>query len=147
MKIYNRRARHNYEILEKVEAGISLLGFEARSVREGGINIDEAYVRFKNGEAYLINAYVNPHRFASPENFDPRRDRKLLLHRKELLNLEGKMKQKKLTLVPVAVYNKGHLVKLEVALARGKKQYEHREAIKRRDLERDIEIELKNGDV
>lgn len=142
MKILNRRARHDYQLLEKIEAGISLAGPEVKSVREGKISLDEAFVRIKDGQAYLLNAHIHPYRFADIKDLDPRRTRKLLLHKKEILALEQKIKQKKLTIVPTACYTKGRRLKLEIALARGKKKYEKREAIKRRDVEREIEREL-----
>lgn len=141
MKIFNRRARFNYQLLEKFEAGISLTGPEVKSVREGKINLDEAYARLKNGQAWLLNAHIHPYRFADATNLDPRRTRKLLLHKKEILALEQKMKQKNLTIVPISCYNKRGLVKVEIALARGKREYEHREEIKKRDQERELEQE------
>lgn len=146
MHIYNRRARFNYQLLEKFEVGISLTGPEVKSVREGKINLDEAYVRLKNGQAWLLNAHIHPYRFADATNLDPRRTRKLLLHKKEILALEQKMKQKKLTIVPVSCYtasSKRGLVKLEIALAKRKREYEHREEIKKRDQERELEQELR----
>lgn len=143
MKVLNRRARHDYQLLEKIEAGISLAGPEVKSVREGKISLDEAFVRIKDGQAYLLNAHIHPYRFADIKNLDPRRTRKLLLHKKEILALEQKIKQKKLTIVPTACYTKGRRLKLEIALARGKKKYEKREAKRRKDLERETEQELK----
>jgi len=142
MKIFNHRARRDYQLFEKFEAGVSLLGSEAKSAREGKINLDEAYVRVKNGQAFLLNAFIHPYQFANMENLDPRRTRQLLLHKKELLLLEQKMRQKNLTIIPISCYSKRGLVKLELALARGKREYEHREEIKERDLERDLEQEL-----
>ena len=145
MRIFNRQARRDFQLLEKLEAGISLTGPEAKSAREGKISLDEAYVRLRNGQAYLVNAHIHPYKFASPPagGFDPTRTRRLLLHKKEILALEQKAKQKKLTIVPVACYNTHGLMKLELALARSKREYEHREEIKKRDRERDLEQELR----
>lgn len=142
MRIFNRQARRDFQLLEKLEAGISLTGPEAKSAREGKISLDEAYVRLRNGQAYLVNAHIHPYKFADTQNLDPTRTRRLLLHKKEILALEQKAKQKKLTIVPVACYNTRGLVKLELALARGKREYEHREEIKKKDRERDLEQEL-----
>lgn len=143
MKVFNRRARRDYQLLEKVEAGISLLGPEVKSVGEGKISLNEAFVKIMGGEAYLFNAHIHPYRFADTSNLDPRRTRKLLLHRKEIQSLEQKMKQKNLTIVPVACYTKHRRVKLELALARSKKQFEKREAKRRKDIQREVERELK----
>lgn len=142
MRIFNRRARRDFQLFEKIETGISLTGAEAKSAREGKINLDDAYVRLKNGQAFLINAHIYPYQAASDQNLDSRRTRKLLLHKKEILHLEIKMRQKNLTIVPVLCYTKRGLVKLEIALARGKREYEHREEVKKKDRERDLEQEL-----
>lgn len=143
MKILNRRVRRDYQLFETLEVGISLLGPEVKSIREGKMSLEEAFVRIKGGQAYLFNAHIHPYRFAETTNLDPARARKLLLHKKEILLLEQKMKQKNLTMVPLACYTKGRKIKLELALAKGKRVYEHKEAIKRRDLEREAEMELK----
>ncbi len=107
------------------------------------MSLEEAFVRIKGGQAYLFNAHIHPYRFAETTSLDPVRARKLLLHKKEILALEQKMKQKNLTMVPLACYTKGRKIKLELALAKGKRIYEHKEAIKRRDLARETEMELK----
>lgn len=143
MKIFNRRAKRDYQLFEKIEAGISLLGPEVKSIREGKMSLEEAFIRIKGGQAYLFNAHIHPYRFAETTSLDPLRARKLLLHKKEILALEQKMKQKNLTMVPLACYTKGRKIKLELALAHGKKQYEHREAIRQRDWEREIGRELR----
>lgn len=143
MKITNRRASHDYEILEKFEAGISLLGPEVKSVREGKMSLDESFVKVKDGQAYLFNAHIHPYRFADTTELDPKRTRKLLLHKKELLSLETKMRQGNLTIVPISCYTKGRNIKLELALAKGKKIYQKKEALKRKDIQREIESELK----
>lgn len=143
MRIFNRRARRDYQLFEKIEAGISLLGPEVKSIREGKMSLEEAFVRIKSGQAYLFNAHIHPYRFAETTSLDPVRARKLLLHKKEILALEQKMKQKNLTMVPLACYTKGRKIKLELSLGKGKKKYEHRETIKRRDLAREVEKELR----
>jgi SsrA-binding protein len=144
MHITNRRARHEYQLFEKFEAGIALKGPEVKSVREGKISLDEAFAQIRGGEVWLFNCHIHPYRFASPPagGLDPTRPRKLLLHKKEIISLESKMRQKRLTLVPLLCYTKGRTIKLELALGRGKREYEKREAKKRQDLEREIEREL-----
>ncbi|MDP3955032.1 MAG: SsrA-binding protein SmpB [bacterium] len=144
MRIFNRHVRRDYQIIEKFEAGVELSGWEVKSIREGKINLDEAFVRIKDGQAWLFNAYIHPYRFAALENTDPKRTRKLLLHKKEILSLEIKMKQKRLTIVPIVCYNRRGLIKLEVGLAKGKREFEHREEIKIKDLTREAEQELSN---
>ncbi|MCL4397873.1 SsrA-binding protein SmpB [Patescibacteria group bacterium] len=140
MRIENRAARYNYNLLEKFEAGIDLLGPEVKSVREGQVSLNEAFVHIRDGQAYLVNAHIHPYQ-NSIETISPTRSRRLLLHKKELLGLASKMQTMGLTLVPVALYNKGNIFKVEIALARGKKQWDKREAIKKRDLERSLKIE------
>jgi SsrA-binding protein len=146
MRITNRRAFHDFQILEKVEAGIHLTGPEVKSIKGGHATIDGAFVKIIGSEAYLVNAQVFPYEHARLENYDPQRTRKLLLHKKEILALKGRVQQANLTLIPLACYNKAGLVKLEIALAKGKKQFEKREAIKRRDLERAAAEELRGKD-
>lgn len=142
MRIDNRTARFNYEILEKTEAGIDLLGPEVKSVREGQVSLAEAFIHVRDGEAYLINAHIHPYQ-NSQENIEPTRARKLLLHKKEIINLANKAATNGLTLVPLALYNKGNLFKVEIALAKGKKQWDKRETLKRRAQEREIDIALR----
>lgn len=142
MRIVNRTARNDYEILEKIEAGIDLLGPEVKSVREGKVSLNEAFVHIRDGQAYLINAHVHPYQ-NSQENISPTRSRKLLLHKKELVSLASKTQTMGLTLVPLALYNKGNLFKLEIALAKGKKKWDKREALKRKAQERDIDVALR----
>ncbi|TSC53109.1 MAG: SsrA-binding protein [Microgenomates group bacterium LiPW_16] len=142
MKVTNRRAYHDYHILERLEAGIHLTGPEVKSVKGGHISLEGAFVKIAGSEAYLINAQIYPYPHARLENYDPRRTRKLLLHKKEIIALKSKI-QSGLTLVPLSCYTKQGLVKIELALARGKKRYEKREALKKRDLERELEEELR----
>lgn len=137
-KIINRRARFDYQLLEKFEAGIVLTGPEVKSVKAGQMSLSESFVRIRDGEAWLHHAHINPYSFADNRDYDPRRARKLLLHKNELLKLEQQTKQRGLTIVPVACYTKHQQIKLEIALAKGKKKYEKREAIKKRDLEREL---------
>lgn len=130
----NRRARHDYEILETYECGVSLLGAEVKSLRAGQISLQDAYARIDNGEAWLVGAHVAPYEYASGYGrFDPVRSRKLLLHREEIDKLSGRVAQKALTLVPLAVYFKDGRAKVEIALARGRRQYDKRHAIAERD--------------
>lgn len=143
-KIINRRARYDYHLLEKFEAGIVLAGAEVKSVKAGKMNLSESFVRIIGGEAWLLNAYINPYSFADNQDYDPKRSRKLLLHKNELLKLIQQTKEKKLTIVPVSCYTKGRKIKLEIVLARGKKRYDKRETKKRKAIEREIEQTLKN---
>ena len=143
MKIVNRRARFQYQIIEKFETGLVLTGAEVKSVKSGHFKLEEAFVRIKDNEAWLYNAHIHPYAFSDNKKYDPRRTRKLLLHKNQLLKLEQKLSQKNLTMVPISCYTKHNKIKLEIALTRGKKQYEKREAIKKRDLQREIKIKIK----
>lgn len=141
----NRQARYLYEILETYEAGLVLQGTEVKSVREGKANLKDGYALIRNGEAWLLNVHISPHITTSEYfNHDPRRTRKLLLHRQELRKLIGKVEQKGLTLVPLKLYLKRGLVKVTIGLARGKKIHDKREDLKRKETKRDIERALKN---
>ena len=135
----NRRALHDYEILEKVEAGLVLLGPEVKSLREGRANLSDSYAVLRRGEAYLVNAHVSPYAQASRENPDPRRERKLLLNRSEIRRLAGKVSERGLTIVPLSLYFKTGRAKVELGLARGKRVYDKRQTLKRREQEREIE--------
>ena len=143
MKIINRKALYDYTILDRFEAGIHLLGSEVKSLRAGHASLDGSFVRVIGSEAHLVNAQIFPYLYARPEDYDPKRTRKLLLHKKELISLKSKLDGANLTLVPLSWYTKGPLIKLEVGLARGKKQYEKREAKKREDLRRELETEFR----
>jgi SsrA-binding protein len=143
---HNRKASFNYDLLETFEAGIALQGSEVKSIRDGRISLKESYAEVKNGEVFLISAHISPYEAANRFNHDPRRDRKLLLHRREIKRLTGKIKEKGLTLVPTKVLlNDQGRVKVEIALAKGKKTYQKREAIKARDVERELRAELKRS--
>lgn len=135
----NRRAFHDYHIDDRFEAGIALAGSEVKSLRDGRANLSDAYARFVGDELYLIGAHVSPYGPASAFGHEPKRDRKLLLHRRELDRLAGKLHEKGLTLVPLRLYWKGGRAKVELGLARGKKQYDKRQAIKERDQRREMD--------
>lgn len=141
--VENRRARFSYEILETLEAGIALAGTEVKSIREGKANIQEAYADIRGGEVYLVGSHISPYSHGNRTNHDPLRDRKLLLTAREIQRLQGKVAEKGLTLVPVRLYLKGRLVKLELGVGRGKKLVDKREDIKRRDQEREIQRSLR----
>jgi SsrA-binding protein len=136
--VQNRQARFNFEILEKVEAGIALEGTEVKSIREGRANIKEAYADIRNGEAWLIGAHISPYSHGNISNHNPLRERKLLLNAIEIQRLQSKVMEKGLTLVPMRLYLKGRLVKLELGVGRGKKLVDKRDDIKKRDQEREI---------
>jgi len=140
----NKPAFFNYEIVDSLEAGISLQGSEVKSVREGRVSLKESYGEIRNGEAFLVNCNISQYEAANIFNHDPKRTRKLLLHRQEIKRLTGKIREKGLTLVPIKVLinDKGR-IKVEIALAKGKKTYQKREAIKERDRDRELRAELK----
>ena len=141
MKISNRRAKFDYALEpEKVEAGLSLTGGEAKAVRTGHADLSVSVARIMNGEAYLINANIP---VAGAVKYDAKRTRKLLLHSGEILAISTKMKQRKLTLVPVKMYTKGRFVKIELALGKPKKKFEKKEAIKKKDIERELARDYK----
>lgn len=142
-KITNPNARRNYEILETYEAGIELVGTEVKSVFHGRANIREAFCIIKNAEAFVIGMHISPYEFGNRENKEPKRTRKLLLHKKEIEKLNLKIKEKKLTLVPISMYMKRNKIKLEIGLAKGKKLYDKREDIAKKDVKRKLERYLK----
>jgi SsrA-binding protein len=140
----NKKAYYNYEILESYEAGISLVGSEVKSIREGKISLKESYAEIKAGEIFLISCHISPYAAANIFNHDPRRKRKLLLHRREIKRLTGKVVAKGLTLIPTKVLiNDRGKVKVEISLAKGKRAYQKRESIRERDRERELRVELK----
>lgn len=141
MRIFNKRAKFEYQLEEdRFEVGISLTGGEAKAVRGGHADLSQSVARVVSGEAYLINAAIP---VAGTKNYSPTRMRKLLLHRNEIVSISTKMKQRKLTLVPIKMYNKRGLIKLELALGKPKRKFEKKEAIKRKDIKREVERELK----
>jgi SsrA-binding protein len=137
--ITNRRARHEYFILESYEAGIALRGTEVKSLRKGDGNLNDAYAMLVNGEVWLFNMHISPYEHGNINNHEPRRERKLLLTKKEIRRLIGRTTEKGLTLIPLRVYFKGGRAKIELALAKGKKMYDKREDVKRREHEREME--------
>ena len=143
----NRKARHNYHILDSVEAGIVLTGSEIKSIRAGRVSLGDAYVRPEGGELWLLNLHIARYEASSYLSHEPLRPRKLLLHRRQIAELASAVAEKGFTLIPLRLYIKDSLAKLEVALARGKKLYDKREAIMRRETEREIERAIKRKEV
>src|SRR5262245_17827370 len=139
----NRRARHKFQLLERMEAGIELRGSEVKSLREGKAQINEAYAVIDRGEVWLRGAHFPPYAPASTDNHDPDRQRKLLLHRREIERLIGKTAERGLTLVPTRIYFKDNLAKVELALAKGKEGRDRRRDIQKRDVEREVERDYK----
>jgi SsrA-binding protein len=139
----NRRARHDYQLLERVEAGIVLTGTEVKSLREGRASLQQAYADFRGGEAWLVGAHIPVYDQGNLANHDPDRDRKLLLQKRELASLAGKVAQRGLTLVPTQLYFKDGRAKVELALARGKEQRDKRRDLAKREAERQMERALK----
>ncbi|MCI9105951.1 MAG: SsrA-binding protein SmpB [Lachnospiraceae bacterium] len=139
----NKKAYHDYFIDEKFECGIELFGTEVKSIRSGKCSIKEAFVRIEKGEVYVFGMHVNPYEKGNIFNKDPLRAKKLLMHRQEINRLEGKIREKGLTLVPLQVYFKGSLVKVEIGLARGKKLYDKRADIAKKDQRREVERDYK----
>lgn len=143
--VQNKKVFFNYDIIETYQAGISLLGLEVKSLKKGQGSLEGAYVILRGGEAFLVGATIPPYQVGNtPEDYDPMRTRKLLLSKKELGELEKQSQVKGLTIVPISVYNKEKLVKLEIGIGRGKKTIDKRETIKKRETKRDIERTLKN---
>jgi SsrA-binding protein len=138
ISISNRKARHDYFIIEAFEAGIVLTGTEVKSLRQGNANLQDSYAELRSGEVWLEGMHINPYEHGSSNNHEPRRKRKLLLQKKQIRKLLGGLKEKGLTLVPLSVYFKGPYAKVELALARGKKSYDKREAIAKRESDRDL---------
>ncbi len=134
----NRKARYDYHIEETYEAGIVLVGSEVKSIRQGRANLQDSYAAFERGELFLHNCHISPYAQASRFNPDPLRPRKLLMHREQMHRLVGKVEEKGFTLVPLSLYLKGRHVKVSLALARGKKNYDRREDIKRREADREV---------
>ena len=141
--VSNRKARHEYEILDTIEAGIALTGTEVKSLRQGKANLQDAYAVVQRGEVFLFHAHISPYKEGSYANHDPVRPRKLLLHRNQIHRLQTKVAEKGLTLIPLAFYFKGPHVKVDLAIARGKRQYDKRESIKQRDIDRELRQRMK----
>lgn len=139
----NRKARHDYQITDTIEAGISLLGGEVKSLREGKVNISDAYAEVKNGEVLLKNLHISPYKMATREQHDPLRVRRLLLHKREIRKLFAKTEQKGMTLIPLSLYFKGNKVKIELAVAVGRKKYDKRQAVAKADADKKIKQAMK----
>jgi SsrA-binding protein len=136
--IDNRRARHEYQILDSLEAGLALTGTEVKSIRAGGVSISEAYARFRDGEAWLMSVHIPPYKQGSFSNVDPNRPRKLLLHKDQIADLQSRVKEKGLTIVPLRMYFTRGKVKVQLGVARGKKMWDKRADVAKREVEREI---------
>ena len=139
----NRKARHDYHIIDSLEAGISLVGTEVKSIRQGGVNLKDSFCYIEDGQISVHHMHISPYEKGNIFNKDPLRPRKLLMHKKEIQKLVGKIAQKGYTIVPVEVYFKGSLVKVQVALAKGKKLYDKRQDIAKKDQKREAERDFK----
>ncbi|HOA84463.1 MAG: SsrA-binding protein SmpB [Clostridiales bacterium] len=140
----NKKARHDYFVDDSYEAGIALCGTEVKSIRAGAVNLKDSYCTIKNGELYAVGMHISPYEKGNIFNHNPLRDKKLLMHKKEIMRLAGLVNQKGYTLVPLSLYFSGSRVKLEVGLCRGKKLYDKREAIAKKEAEREIERRMRN---
>lgn len=143
MRIINKKALHNYHILERIEAGVVLSGSEVKSIRAGRIDLSESYVRILNGEAFLVNANIPRYEQTSQKDYDATKSRKLLLHKVEINSLIGKVSGKATTLVPISIYEKNNRFKVEIGLGKSKKEFDKRRVIKERDHVRRVEQELR----
>lgn len=141
----NKKAFHDYFVVQKLEAGLALTGTEVKSLRDGKANLKDSYVTFKDGEAFLFGAHISPYSHGNIQNHDPERTRKLLLHRRELDKLRGQTTEKGLTVVPLRLYFKGNKVKVEIGVVRGKKQYDKRDTERKRELDREAAAAVKEG--
>ena len=141
----NRRARYDYEILDSIEAGLSLLGTEIKAMREGRATIAEAYAKPEKGEMWLMNAHISPYSASGPDSHDPTRPRKLLLHKAQIQRLSKQVDESGLTLIPLRLYLKGHRAKVELAVARGRRRYDKRRAIIDRDREKEARQAVRRG--
>ena len=140
----NKKARHDYTILDTIEAGIVLQGTEIKAIRNSRINLKDGFVRIRNGEAFLVNVHISPYEQGNIFNHDPLRTRKLLLHKKQIARLIGETKNTGMTIVPLKVYIKDGYAKVLIGLAKGKREYDKRESLKRKDQERQIDRVLRN---
>jgi len=141
----NPNAYHNYEIIEKIECGIVLYGTEIKSIRKGKVNLKDSFAKIYNGECFVIGMHISPYEFGNIYNKDPLREKKLLLNKSEINKLIGKVQTKGYSLVPISIYFKGSLVKLELGIGKGKKLYDKRESIAKKDAERRMAIALKGN--
>ncbi len=140
----NKSAKRDYDIIETKEVGVSLLGPEVKSLRESKANLKDSFARIENSEAFIYNLYISPYGYSLLKETDAKRIRKLLLHREEISRLESKVKERGFTLIPLRIYFKNHLVKIELALARGRKLYDKREAIREKELNRELRRVVKD---
>lgn len=143
MKVFNKKARFNYHILETMEAGIVLSGPEVKSIRLGRLDLSDSFARIQDGEAFLKNAYIPPYQGGAPEGYQPKRDRKLLLHKKQIQSLVGKTSKGSIALIPLSIYSARNMFKVELAVAASKKKFDKRRAIKEKDQQRQIEQDLR----
>ena len=143
-RVTNRRARRNYTIVDVFEAGLVLVGSEVKSLRDGKVELKDSYGDIRQGEAWLVGAHISPYDFAAQGGHEPERDRKLLLHRREIDRIAGQVAEKGLTLIPLRVYFKDGKAKVEMALARGKTTYDKRDTLRERDHQREIERATRN---
>ncbi|UCE02248.1 MAG: SsrA-binding protein SmpB [Candidatus Latescibacterota bacterium] len=141
----NRKARFDYQILDTLEAGISLQGTEVKSLRAGRVNLKDSYAEVRDGEIFLIGAHISPYAEGNRFNHDPERERRLLLHKREILRLALKVREKGLTIVPLRIYFRSNRAKVELGLARGKRMYDKRETIAKRDAKRELDRALKEA--
>lgn len=139
----NKKARFDYEIIDKFEAGLVLTGSEVKSIRDGAVNLKDSYIAFRNGEAFLQNAHISVYKASSYNNHEPERLRKLLLHRDELNKISGRVQEKSLSCVPLKMYFKKGRIKLEIGLGRGKKMHDKRQSIKKKESDRELARALK----
>lgn len=139
----NKKALFNYEVIEKFEAGIVLLGTEVKSLRDRGVNMYDSYASFKKGELFIVNMHISPYHFGNRNNHEPLRERKLLMKKREIKRLYGKIKEQGLTLIPISLYFSRGKVKVELALAKGKKLHDKRETLKKKALDREMERYIK----
>lgn len=143
MKIINRRASHDFQLMDRFEAGIHLLGAEVKPVKAGHADLTGSFVRIIGLEAFLVNARVFPYQYARPESYDEKRTRKLLLHKKQILSLKSKMEGSGLTIVPISLYTTHNLIKIELALAKSKKEFQKKAALKKQVIDREMKEALK----
>lgn len=140
----NRKALHDYEVVDTFEAGIALTGTEIKSVRAARVNLRDGFVQIRQGEAWLLNVHISPYDFGNRENHEPRRERKLLLHRREIRKLQSKVSERGWTIVPLRMYLKDGRAKIEIALVRGKRLYDKRDAVAERDMDRELQRAVKD---
>jgi len=141
----NRAAFHEYFVLDRVEAGLALLGTEVKSIREGKVNIKDGFIRIEGGQAFLENVHIQPWEAGNRQNHEPTRSRRLLMHKREIIELYSKVREQGLTIVPLRLYFKGGKAKVEIAVVRGKKQYDKRETEKRREADREAAVAMKTS--